>query len=97
MSIEIDGLTPNTDYEYKAYVITSEGNTFEGSVKAFKTLPSGLTDVENSVNILTYPNPTTTNATLEINGLTEDANIILTDVNGRVLLSLYQQVFITYE
>ncbi len=84
MSVNIDGLTPETTYEYQAYVVTDKG-TFKGTVKSFTTEPSGLTDVENIVNILTYPNPTTTNATLEINGLMEDANIILTDVNGRVV------------
>ena len=86
MSAEISNLTPNTDYEYKAYVVTDKGATFEGAVKQFTTQPSSLIDVENTVNVLTYPNPTTANATLEIKGLTEDANVIVTDVNGRVVI-----------
>jgi trimeric autotransporter adhesin len=87
MSADIEGLTPNTTYEYKAYVVTDKGTTFEGEVKTFTTQPSSLTDIENTINVLTYPNPTTTNATLEIKGLTEDANVVVTDVNGRVVLT----------
>ena len=85
MSANIDGLTPETTYEYMAYVVTDAGDTFEGTVKQFTTQPSSLIDVENAINILTYPNPATTTATLEVKGLTEDANVILTDVNGRVV------------
>ena len=84
MSADIDGLTAQTTYEYKAYATTDKG-TFEGVVKTFETQPSGLTDAENSMNVLTYPNPTTTDATLEIKGLTEDANVFVMDVNGKVV------------
>jgi trimeric autotransporter adhesin len=85
MSATINGLTPKTTYEYKAYVTTDKG-TFEGATKYFETQESGLMDVENTINVLTYPNPTTSNATLEVKGLTEDANVIVTDVNGRIVL-----------
>jgi predicted DNA-binding ArsR family transcriptional regulator len=46
---------------------------------------SSLVDINNLVSVVTYPNPTTTDATLEVKGLTEDATVVVMDVNGKVV------------
>ena len=46
---------------------------------------SGINEVENEFAVTLYPNPTTSNATLVVKGLNEQATIIVTDQAGRVL------------
>ena len=46
---------------------------------------SGINEVENEFAVSLYPNPTTSNATLVVKGLNEQATIIVTDQAGRVL------------
>ncbi|MBR1774321.1 MAG: fibronectin type III domain-containing protein [Bacteroidales bacterium] len=84
MTATVEGLTPDTEYEYRAFV-TTEDNTFNGDVKSVSTKPSSLTDAENSVSLIAYPNPTVDNAVLNVEGLSSDAKVIVVDVNGRVI------------
>ncbi|MBO7277549.1 MAG: T9SS type A sorting domain-containing protein, partial [Bacteroidales bacterium] len=36
-------------------------------------------------NAVVYPNPANTQATLEINGLNQDAKVVISDLQGRIL------------
>ena len=46
---------------------------------------SGINEVESEYSIALYPNPTTSNATLSVKGLNEEATVIVTDQAGRVI------------
>ena len=48
---------------------------------------SGISEVEGGLMISLYPNPTDNNATLRVKGLSEQATIIITDQQGRVVSS----------
>ena len=48
---------------------------------------SGLNAVESNVLVSVYPNPTIDNATLRVEGLTEDATVVITDQTGRMISS----------
>ena len=87
MSKEISGLTANTSYDFMAYVQTNQGKTIQGLVKTFKTKANGLIDVDKMLTVTTYPNPTTDDATLKVSGLTSDAQVMVSDINGRVILN----------
>jgi len=85
MMATVEGLTPETVYEYQAFVTTEDG-TITGSVKTVTTLKDGaLIDVTDANSVIVYPNPTTNNATLRVEGLNADAQVILVDVSGRVI------------
>ena len=79
----INNLTSGTTYTFRAYVTTAT-DTYRGSDMTFTTT-SGLLDVTDNVIISAYPNPTVSDVTLKIEGLTEDAQIILTDVQGKTI------------
>ncbi|MDO5759754.1 MAG: T9SS type A sorting domain-containing protein, partial [Bacteroidota bacterium] len=48
---------------------------------------SGIAEIAEGLTISLYPNPTKANATLKVNGLNEQATIIITDQQGRVISS----------
>ncbi|MBQ2375092.1 MAG: T9SS type A sorting domain-containing protein, partial [Bacteroidales bacterium] len=55
-----------------------------GTVETFTLL--GLTDaLANQIAVSLYPNPASDNATLDINGLNQDAKIVISDLQGRIL------------
>ncbi len=88
-SYTCSGLTANTTYTVKVRSICGEDNFSEFATTTFKTLKdeSGLTDVENGLSVKVYPNPTTDNTTLEIKGLTSEAKVVVTDIQGRILIN----------
>ena len=47
--------------------------------------PSGLNTIQDYISINLYPNPTNGNSLLSIQGLNEDAAVVVTDVQGRVI------------
>ena len=48
---------------------------------------SGLNYIgNNDLSVTLYPNPTNDKATLEVEGLTKDANVIVYDINGRKVI-----------
>ncbi|MBO5844642.1 MAG: T9SS type A sorting domain-containing protein, partial [Bacteroidales bacterium] len=54
------------------------------TVETFTLL--GLTDaLANQIAVSLYPNPASDNATLEINGLNQEAKIVVSDLQGRIL------------
>ena len=79
----VNDLTEGQTYFYRAY-ITNEAGTAYGAVETFTLL--GLTDaLANQIAVSLYPNPASDNATLEINGLNQDAKIVISDLQGRIL------------
>ena len=79
----VNDLVEGQTYFYKAY-ITNEAGTAYGAVETF-TL-SGLNDaIANGLTATIYPNPANTQATLQINGLNQDAKIVISDIQGRIL------------
>ena len=86
LSATVNNLTAETAYEYKAFATTASG-TVEGAVESFTTLAaSGLADAESSaIKAMIYPNPAKDKATLSLTGLTANAKIIVSDLQGRII------------
>ena len=86
LSATVNNLTAETAYEYKAFATTSSG-TVEGLVMNFTTLAaSGLADAESgAIKAMIYPNPAKDKATLSLTGLTANAKIIVSDLQGRII------------
>ena len=85
MTYELTGLTPDTEYQFAGFVNTADGHLM-GDIKTFKTLAtSGLAEIANMMLISTYPNPTTSDATLRVEGLNADAQVIMTNTNGQII------------
>ena len=79
----VNNLVEGQTYFFRAY-ITNEAGTTYGAVETF-TL-SGLADaVANTLQVSLYPNPTQDVANLRINGLNQDAKIVISDLQGRIL------------
>ena len=79
----VNDLAEGQTYFYRAY-ITNEAGTAYGAVETF-TL-SSLTDaIAGTITATIYPNPATDNATMEIIGLDQDAKIVISDLQGRIL------------
>ena len=79
----VNDLAEGQTYFFRAY-ITNEAGTAYGTVETFTLL--GLTDaLANQIAVSLYPNPASDNATLDINGLNQDAKIVVSDLQGRIL------------
>ena len=79
----VNDLVEGQTYFYKAY-ITNEAGTAYGAVETFTLL--SLTDaIANQIAVTLYPNPASDNATLDINGLNQDAKVVVSDLQGRIL------------
>ncbi len=88
ISTTISNLTAETQYEYKAFA-TTESGTVEGNVILFTTTAtSGLNSVEGAVaTMIVYPNPASERAVVAVNGVENGAKIIVSDMQGRIILS----------
>ena len=86
LSATVNNLTAETAYEYKAFATTASG-TVEGAVESFTTLAaSGLAEAESgAIKAMIYPNPAKDKATLSLTGLTANAKIIVSDLQGRII------------
>ena len=79
----VNDLAEGQTYFFRAY-ITNEAGIAYGAVETF-TL-SGLNDaLANQINAVVYPNPATSQATLQVEGLTQDAKVVISDLQGRIL------------
>ncbi|MEE1221406.1 MAG: T9SS type A sorting domain-containing protein, partial [Bacteroidales bacterium] len=79
----VNDLVEGQTYFFRAY-ITNEAGTAYGTVETFTLL--GLTDaLANQIAVSLYPNPASDNATLDINGLNQEAKIVVSDLQGRIL------------
>ena len=88
LSATVNSLMAETIYEYKAFATTASG-TVEGEVINFTTLAaSGLADAESgAIKAMIYPNPAKDKATLSLTGLTTTAKVIISDLQGRIILT----------
>ncbi len=87
ISATVNSLMAETIYEYKAFATTASG-TVEGSIESLTTneTPSGLADAESgAIKAMIYPNPAKDKATLSLTGLTANAKIIVSDLQGRII------------
>ena len=86
LSATVNNLTAETAYEYKAFATTAS-STVEGEVINFTTLAaSGLADAESgAIKAMIYPNPAKDKATLSLSGLTANAKVIVSDLQGRII------------
>ena len=74
--------------DYGTYVVTvQDENGCEQVYNLTIQHNSGLNAVESNVLVSVYPNPTIDNATLRVEGLTEDATVVVTDQTGRMISS----------
>jgi len=80
------GLTAGTAYTFEVRAICSEYLQSTWRSLEFNT-SSSLTDIENGVSAVVYPNPAKDKATLSLKGLTSAAKIIVSDIRGRAILS----------
>ena len=87
LTATVNNLTAETAYEYKAFATTAS-ETVEGEVMNFTTLAaSGLADIENGISAIVYPNPAKDKAMLRLSGLTTTAKVIISDLQGRIILT----------
>ncbi|MEE1093620.1 MAG: T9SS type A sorting domain-containing protein, partial [Bacteroidales bacterium] len=86
MSLTVEGLEAELEYVFKAFATTASGTT-EGEELTFTTL-SGLNDA-TAVSIIAsvYPNPAEDKATISVSGLMNATKIVVSDMQGRILLS----------
>ena len=74
--------------DYGTYVVTvQDENGCEQVYNLTIQHNSGLNAIESNVLVSVYPNPTIDNATLRVEGLTEDATVVVTDQTGRMISS----------
>ena len=86
MTLTVEGLEAELEYVFKAFATTASGTT-EGEELTFTTL-SGLNDA-TAVSIIAsvYPNPAEDKATISVSGLMNATKIVVSDMQGRILLS----------
>lgn len=81
-------------YQFGEQVLTELGtytetftsiNGCDSVVTLTLVIPNGINEVENNYSVSLYPNPTSESATLSVKGLNEQATIIVTDQQGRVI------------
>ena len=74
--------------DYGTYVVTvQDENGCEQVYNLTIQHNSGLNAVESIYNVTLYPNPTMDNATLKVEGLNEEATVVVTDQTGRMISS----------
>ena len=79
----VNDLAEGQTYFYRAY-ITNQAGTAYGAVETF-TLSSLAEEIAGALQVSLYPNPAQENATMEIVGLNQDAKIVISDLQGRIL------------
>ncbi|MBQ9311567.1 MAG: T9SS type A sorting domain-containing protein [Bacteroidales bacterium] len=87
-------INPGEVYNENGFNETTEGtytlelqtiNGCDSTVTLNLTVNSSINDVENGINVMLYPNPTTEDAMLRVEGINSDATIYVTDVQGRTI------------
>ena len=87
-SSSLTNLLPNTTYNVRAFTETlTEGTTYSLEY-TFINQSSGISYIENnSIKIKLYPNPTNSITNLIIEGISDETQIIISDIQGRVINS----------
>ncbi len=76
---------PAGTYYYRAFLLNEAGFAY-GEAKTI-TLSSSLSEVENAIRFALYPNPASERVTLNLDGLNVNAQIVVSDAQGRILYS----------
>ncbi|MBR1768843.1 MAG: fibronectin type III domain-containing protein [Bacteroidales bacterium] len=84
MTYSLTGLNPNTSYTYRAFASTADVTVY-GDEVTFQTLVFGLEDIASSLSVSLYPNPASDNSVLVVKGLNGQANIVITDQQGKIV------------
>ena len=84
-------LLPETSDKVQIAFVEKENMAFGVSLDDLKLEGNIISSLSNKqkedINIVLYPNPTSSNTFLRVQGLTEDATIIITDQAGRLISS----------
>lgn len=83
LEVIVDGLLTNHYYTFRAFVESEQGVEYGENVN-FYIFGAGLREVEESIKISLYPNPTQNNAKLKLSGINKEVKLIITDVQGRI-------------
>ena len=93
-TVEVSINPDELPYQFGTQVLETEGtytevftdvNGCDSTVTLNLTINSGINDVENGIRVMLYPNPTTEDAMLRVEGINTDATIYVTDVQGRTI------------
>ncbi|MBP1644489.1 MAG: family metalloprotease domain protein [Bacteroidetes bacterium] len=95
ITFDLTNLIPEQSYQFKARATTASGVTY-GLIETFTTL--GLIEVERKeISIIIYPNPTNSTSNLKIENVYGNIKIRITDISGRVLQKIEENVNNGYE
>ena len=95
ITFDLINLIPEQSYQFKARATTASGVTY-GLIETFTTL--GLSEVEGKeISIIIYPNPTSSVSNIKIENVYGNIIIRITDVSGRVLQKIEENVNNGYE
>ena len=83
LEIIVDGLLTNHYYTFRSFVESEQGIEYGENVN-FYIFGAGLREVEESIKISLYPNPTQNNAKLQLSGINKEVKLIIIDVQGRI-------------
>lgn len=83
---ELTGLSPNTSYVYRAYIVT-DGEQRYGEEKTFVTDNVGMEDLEGKTDVHIFPNPAKDEVTMEIRNAKGYIEWMLIDMDGRIVES----------
>ena len=87
ISVEITGLTPGTDYAFRAYAKTAKGMVY-GEERTFRTngeRPSGIEEIAAPSKFDVKASSQSGSLNLTVNGQGEKAQITVASVNGKLL------------
>ena len=82
----LTGLTAGTTYTVEVRAVCESSNSAVVSTNFTTLAASGLADAESgAIKAMIYPNPAKDKATLSLTGLTANAKIIVSDLQGRII------------
>ena len=87
ISVEITGLTPGTDYAFRAYAKTAKGMVY-GEERTFRTngeRPSGIEEIAAPSKFDVKASSQSGSLNLTINGQGEKAQVTVASINGKLL------------
>ena len=80
----LNGLGQNTEYEFYAYAVTNTYPMTKGETLRFTTLSAS--DVDRAdYRVVVYPNPADDFVTIALDGITDGADVQISDMLGRVV------------
>jgi hypothetical protein len=87
ITASVTDLSDKVQYHYNVYALTASDTTY-GTEQTFTCNTVHVVDVRlDNVSINLYPNPATDIATLAFEGLTSDAQILISDLSAKVIFT----------